>query len=315
MVDSSLGNVRSGAVAALEDERAAPGERAGAASARAAEGTVAILFSERADPERYVISKLAEHWRADGLRVHYLLGTRRFVPADVLILHVDLSVLPEAVTRFAERYPRVVNRHVRDIRKRTFSTLLVERREDYAGPVIVKSNYNFGGGPESGGHPSPLARLYHRGRRLYFRLVTGDWAYRIYPSSAAVPAPIWHDPHFVVERFLPERRGADYAVRTYHCFGERESFFLLTSPRPIVKSGPETRIWPLEPDARLSALRRQLRLEYGKLDYVLVDGEPVVLDVNKTIGLTDYLTHEPCLEQARRERARAIYEFLERPPA
>jgi hypothetical protein len=63
--------------------------------------TVAILFSEHANPERYVISKLAGYWRSEGLRVHYLLGTRLHVPADVLILQVDLSVLPGSALRFA----------------------------------------------------------------------------------------------------------------------------------------------------------------------------------------------------------------------
>jgi hypothetical protein len=272
--------------------------------------TVAILFSESSDPERYVIAKLAEYWRAEGVRVHYLRGTRLYVPADVLILHVDLSVLPASVLRFASGYPRVINRHVRDIRKRTFSTLLVERRGAYSGPVIVKSNFNFGGGPESGGHPLRVMRAYHRARRIYFRLLTGDWCYRIYASPSEVPAPIWHDSQLVVEKFLPERRGDDYAVRTYHCFGDRDSFFLLTSPEPIVKGGPATRIHPLEPDPRLRVLRRKLDLDYGKIDYLLVDGEPVMIDVNKTIGLTDWLSDDSSVESARRERARAIYDFL-----
>jgi hypothetical protein len=272
--------------------------------------TVAILFSEHADPERYVISKLAGYWRAEGLRVHYLFGTRLYVPADVLILHVDLSVLPGSALRFARRYPRVINQHVRDIRKRTFSTLMLERDTSYAGPVIVKSNLNCAGVAEAGGHPYRVARVYHRTRRLYFRLLTGAWSYRLYDSPSEVPRVIWGDSNLVVEKFLPERRGEDYAVRTYHCFGERDSFFLLTSPEPIVKSGPATRIHPLEPDPRLRELRRGLSLDYGKIEYVLADGEPVVIDVNKTIGLTDWLNDDPCIETARRERAAAIHDFL-----
>lgn len=272
--------------------------------------SVAILFSEHGQPERYVVSKLARYWREDGIVVHYLRGTRAFVPADVLFLHVDLSVLPADVLSFAQQYPLVINQHVRDIRKRTFSTLMVPRGGAYRGPVIVKSNFNFGGSPESGGHPSLLFRQYHRARRVYFRLLTGSWGYHIYASPKDVPAPIWCDPGLVVERFVPERLGSDYAVRTYHCFGERDSFFLLSSPEPIVKSGPDTRMHPLAPDPRLRALRRKLKLDYGKIDYVVANGEPVVLDLNKTIGLTDRLANDPDLEDARRERARAIYDYL-----
>jgi len=274
------------------------------------QSSVAILFSEHEEPEQYVISRLARYWREDGIAVHYLRGTRDFVPADVLFLHVDLSVLPAEVTSFAQRYPVVINQHVRDIRKRTFSTLMVSRHGGYDGPVIVKSNFNFGGSPESGKHPSRAHRLYHRARRVYFRLLTGSWAYRIYSSPRHVPAPIWCDPNLLVERFVPERVGQEYAVRTYHCFGERESFYLLTSPEPIVKSGPATRMHPLEPDPRLREYRRKLKLDYGKIDYVLADGEPVVLDLNKTIGLTAHFADDPEVERARRERARAIHDFL-----
>jgi hypothetical protein len=272
--------------------------------------SVAILFSEQDDPDRYVISKLARYWRQDGLSVRYLFGTRDHVPADVLIIHIDLSVLPKQVLQFAARYSQVLNHHVRDIRKRTYSTLILGRPSDHAGPVIVKSNLNFGGSPESGRHPIRLLRLYHRARRVYFRLLTGAWGYRIYPRAEQVPALIWNDPYLVVEKFVPERVGDEFAVRTFHCFGERDSFFLITSPDPIVKSGPSTRIHPLEPDPRLRILRRKLQLDYGKIDYVLADGEPVVLDINKTIGLTDRFADDPEIERARRERARAIYDYL-----
>jgi hypothetical protein len=272
--------------------------------------SVAILFSEHEEPEQYVVSRLARYWREDGIEVFYLRGTRSFVPADVLFLHVDLSVLPAGVSQFAQRYPVVINQHVRDIRKRTYSTLMVSREDRYDGPVIVKSNFNFGGSPESGKHPSRAHRFYHRARRVYFRLLTGSWGYHIYPSVTHVPVPIWCDPNLLVERFVPERVGRQYAVRTYHYFGERESFFLLTSPEPIVKSGPETRMHPIEPDPRLRAFRRRLKLDYGKIDYVLADGEPVVLDLNKTIGLTERFADDPEVERARRERASAIHDFL-----
>jgi len=104
---------------------------------------VAILFSEHAAPERYVISKLADYWRQDGLLVDYLFETTRFVPADVLMLHVDLSVLPRRILSFASRYPRVINQHVSDIRKRTFSTLIVPRPSEHAGPVIECTDYTY----------------------------------------------------------------------------------------------------------------------------------------------------------------------------
>ena len=127
---------------------------------------------------------------------------------------------------------------------------------------------------------------------------------------AMVPALVWLDPYLLVEKFVPERVDVRYAVRTYHCFGEHESCFLLTSPHPLVKSGPETETQELEPDPRLRTIRRGLGLDYGKIDYVLVDDTPVILDVNKTVGLSRHFVDDPIVAQARRERARAIHEYL-----
>ncbi|HWO11540.1 MAG TPA: hypothetical protein VNN80_18730 [Polyangiaceae bacterium] len=279
-------------------------------SVQRSQRSVAILFSEHDQPDGYVISRLADYWRQDGLRVEYLFGTERYVPADVLLLHVDLSVLPDDVLEFASRYPLVINRHARDIRKRTFSRLLVERRGAYAGPVIVKSNLNFGGEPESGRHPNPLLRLYHRARRGCFGLLTGHASYRIYPSKEQVPAPIWLDPDLIVERFIPERRGDAFALRTYHYLGERDSFFLCTSSEQIIKGSSTIRVDPLLPEPRLITMRRELRLDYGKIDYVQLEGEPIILDINKTVGLTTQSTEDPLLVTARRERAQGIYDFL-----
>ena len=69
---------------------------------------IAILFHSR-DQElelaRYGISHIAKHWTDDGHEVINLFGTEKFVPADALILHVNLSVVPTEYSDFAEQYP------------------------------------------------------------------------------------------------------------------------------------------------------------------------------------------------------------------
>lgn len=57
-----------------------------------------------------------------------------------------------------------------------------------------------------------------------------------------------------------------------------------------------------EPPSELVALRRAMQMEYGKLDYAVVDGEVVVYDVNKT----------PSFGALAPERARAILGDLAR---
>src|SRR5436853_5983452 len=91
---------------------------------------IAVLFHERQSEEQvrlYAIHHLADVWRADGGEVLYVFGVREHVPADVLVVHVDLSVVPDEYLEFAGRYPAAINGKVRDIRKSTFSTLRVTR--------------------------------------------------------------------------------------------------------------------------------------------------------------------------------------------
>jgi hypothetical protein len=69
---------------------------------------VAILFHARErhfGPAGYLVHHLAELWRQDGLEVVYLYGTDRFVPADLVLVHVGPSVVPEPYLEFAARYP------------------------------------------------------------------------------------------------------------------------------------------------------------------------------------------------------------------
>src|SRR5437773_8137385 len=113
--------------------------------------TIAILFHEnnrKHDLSSYAIAFLAEFWRQDGNRVRYLFGTRKFVPADLLLVHVDLSVVPDEYLEFASRYPIALNSGVKDIRKSQISTNLVKQGDAYSGKVIVKTNLNFEGSPE-----------------------------------------------------------------------------------------------------------------------------------------------------------------------
>ncbi|HRK69512.1 MAG TPA: hypothetical protein PKY73_18325, partial [Hyphomonas sp.] len=42
---------------------------------------------------------------------------------------------------------------------------------------------------------------------------------------------------------------------------------------------------PFTPHPRLIEMRRKLSLDYGKIDYVMVDGAPFIFDANKTMGL------------------------------
>src|SRR5438876_1674546 len=134
--------------------------------------TIGILFHEKNRKRHlsgYAITFLAEFWSQDGHRVHYLFGTRKFVPADLLLVHVDLSVVPDEYLEFASRYPIALNSDVKDIRKSQISTNLVKQDDVYSGKVIVKTDLNFGGSPERilRRHRSPWRRLASRFARAH----------------------------------------------------------------------------------------------------------------------------------------------------
>ena len=109
---------------------------------------IVIIFHEQQRHwavDRYLISKMADLWHEDGLEVRYVFGVDEFVHADLAILHVDLSVVPEEYLELASRYPITLNGRVRDIRKSSFSKNLLAPHDDFNGKVIVKTDLNHGG--------------------------------------------------------------------------------------------------------------------------------------------------------------------------
>ena len=288
---------------------------------------IAILWHERdrrRDLAQYAITHLADLWRADGHEVHSIFGTERFAAADIVIVHVDLSVVPARYLEFAARFPIAVNGRVQDIRRSRFSRNLVQRGEAYAGPVIVKSNANHAGAPERARSSLGLTTLRWRLRRrlatIHRRpaheapIFSTPLDYRIFDCAARVPESWFDNPELVVERFLPERVGERYAVRNYQFLGNRWTCSRMLAPDPIVNAYTQVGTEPVDVHPEIEALRHQLGFEYGKFDYVIHDGRPVLLDANKTTGAAG-LPLTPELVAGRRHRAEGLYSFFAPPVA
>ncbi|MGH8105869.1 MAG: hypothetical protein ACREO2_06105, partial [Arenimonas sp.] len=97
---------------------------------------IAVLFHEKdtlQSAERYVVHGLAAHWKSDGHQVDYIFGIRDFRPADLILVHVDLTIVPEEYFEFANRYPIVLNGKVNDIRKSAYSKQLLKNGDSYEG--------------------------------------------------------------------------------------------------------------------------------------------------------------------------------------
>lgn len=248
-----------------------------------------------------------------GLSVQVVTERDAYAAADVALLHVDLSVIPEACERMAQRYPRVINGSVLDIRKRRVSRQLVTRGSPGGGPVIVKTDRNHCGWPELEyrAQRSSGARLLDRtvGRsasRAWLARVEAmrpwRWTrllpdYPVYPDAAAVPNGVWRNRELVVERFVCERSGQDYVCRHWLFFGDTEICRRTVSPDAMVKlGGPPTRLHEPVPEA-LRAIRRELGFDYGKFDFGIVDGHVVLYDTNRTPGANrDSAVHAETLD-------------------
>lgn len=235
----------------------------------------------------YLMNRMVDLWRASDREVVVLKGTGRFEPADMLIMHINLTVVPDEYLAFAARYPKVINGLARDISKRNISANLVGRRDAHAGSVIVKTNRNYGGHPEHIYLPPTIPRRIRNKLQRFLPWSLADNleadAYPIYSSRREVPRLVWYNPHLVVEKYLPEREGDYYALRMWVFFGEREVSLRVLSPHPIVKAANIVhREYGLEIPDVLRNMRKKLGFDYGKFDYGVVDGQCVLYDANRT---------------------------------
>ena len=267
-----------------------------------------LLHARDSNAERraYQIWGLADIWRSWGIEVVVGRGTDRFVEADVVVNHVDLTVVPEPYVRHMARYPVAINGRCTDTSKRLVSRNLVRPGDGWDGPVIVKTDRNFGGELERLVLQSRAGRLWDD---LRVRLSRRPWRvrrwlstreYAVFESTAAVPEDVWSNPHFVVERFLPEREGGLYALRTLTLFGDRWICRRRVSASPVIKSGSAIRSEEVEPHPEVFEAARRLALDRGKVDYVVHGGRAVVLDANRTNTMGRTMTPQRVRETMER---------------
>jgi hypothetical protein len=238
----------------------------------------------------YVIHLLADEWRARGIPVEVADSISEPTGSDVLVFpHLDLTVTPPRLGEQLSRCARVLNRAVSDISKRAISRQLVSSPDEYDGPVIVKTNLNFGGWPES-------RLLANRGGEVARQLDSAwkevPWTvsgmirceqYPIYDDPRKVPPRVWRNDRLVVEKFLPEREGEFYCLRQYIFLGQSEINTRSISADPRVKSRGVVRREILEETPpQVRAFREKLGFDYGKFDYVLHGDDVIIFDVNRT---------------------------------
>ncbi|HEV8389749.1 MAG TPA: hypothetical protein VGQ35_07890 [Dongiaceae bacterium] len=254
----------------------------------------------RSDPRNYWLQAISDCWVESGIRVSLIHDPETRIDADLAILHVDLTIVPRDYLACVRRFAVTVNAEVSDISKRAISANLLRRRDRYDGPVIVKTDRNCAGDPEmllakigwKSREPGDFIRSAHahfkekyirarRRRRHGSKRAFLD--YPVYASMAEVPDAVWVDNDLVVERFLPERIDGQYCVRTWLFFGDQDRHAIFYSHDPVIKSHNIVGYKRLsEVPEELRQIRRELKFDFGKFDYTMVDGRPVLFDANRT---------------------------------
>ncbi|MFO0857846.1 MAG: hypothetical protein U0640_10870 [Phycisphaerales bacterium] len=242
------------------------------------------------DHSGYLLPRIMPVWQKQGIRFQVIKNlSQADGRADAAINHIDLTRIPHEYNAIFARYPVVINARPRDISKRVISRHLVTKSDAYEGPVIVKTDRNCGGIKEAevarnAGVLRKYARSLHRRLPWYLRNELPGKKYPLFESKHDVPWPVWHNPALVVEQYLNEHHEGVNWLRTWHFFGDRETLALRWANHHIVAQPHLLGAKFVSPDIppEIRALRHELGFDFGKFDFAVVNGTPVLYDTNRT---------------------------------
>lgn len=236
------------------------------------------LLLRRGSP--YLLFDVLQDLKRRGHSVRIQQGPSKTQDADIAVLHVDATLTPADHVAYAKRFPFCLNVGASDISKRRISGALITERDAWQGPVIVKSDLNNLGIPETllnrrskrAGKPPPFPHL------------PTLQPYQVYGSPSELPEGIFESDDLVVEKFIPEREPDGFAARFWVFCGERERCTRYVSPNGLVKASETIRREPVRVPDEMRERRRELGFDYGKFDFVMHEGRAILLDANKTPG-------------------------------
>lgn len=244
----------------------------------------------------FALLDAADIWRERGHQFRVVRGLPGpgWSPGDVCVVHVDLTRTPRAYLDVAASYPVAINARFLDNSKRVVSRDLVTPGDGYDGPVIVKSDLNYGGSPERVMARRTSGVLARKAASLRQRL---PWTlrseiqpkdYRVYERREQVPRSVWWNRHLVVERYFTEQAEDMYWLRSWVFLGDRGFVRYCGSDHPVIKA-ERVRVRRMASDESPADLpdlvrtrRAELRMDYGKIDFIVHDGQAHVIDANRT---------------------------------
>ena len=249
------------------------------------------------DGSKYTINSLLTVWRQMGLSVLFQSGLPplRGMDADIAVNHVCSTATPARYLRYLSRYPTVLNGGLVDTSKQLYNSDLLSAGDAYDGPVIVKTTLNSGGANEHK-QAARLSRyfgaLLRAPRRVFApashwgttaRVKSRD--YPVYDRPSLVPPEVWTNPNLLVQKFQPELEGDGlYRLRSWYLLGDQGFHVVTVAKQPIVKGVNIVDRWVANDGTptELTEVRKKMRVDYGRFDYVMVGGKGVVYEINRT---------------------------------
>jgi len=101
-----------------------------------------------------------------------------------------------------------------------------------------------------------------------------------------------------------------YHLRMALILGDRVRCVRITANHAVIKASLSVHSEDIEPHPAVADWRQRFHLDYGKVDYVVHDGEAILLDVNKTIGTTGSYRDSETLNATRRYLAQGLYTYI-----
>ncbi|RWE47998.1 hypothetical protein [Mesorhizobium sp.] len=239
--------------------------------------------------EGYAIQSLLPGLEQAGLKVRVLDRPPRTARAPAALLHVDLTTLPDPYRDVAGLYERAINGRALSIHRYLYSSLRVEEGDAHPGPVIVKTVLNSQGRPEL--HWQKQRNAWTRGAHLVRKIIEPGYKqrmcppYRVYETIGQVPAQVWRDERLMVEKFAFDSLDLPIVKHRYMFLLDAEVNMrqtyndILCAGSKIVRNEIGD---PVPPE--VIEVRNQLHLDFGAIDYFIVDGKGIVVDANKTPG-------------------------------
>ncbi len=279
--------------------------------------TILIVSHKNGRPlqdSRYVIRYLMNQWQEQGFTVRFAYGTRKKIHADIVINHVDLTVTPKEYIRYFRSYSQKINSGVTDISKSIISSCILKPGENYTGPVIIKTNNNCGGEKDKRASSiiskiknGFLNRMNRNCSILPFSdlkesndhdiKTPGYWKhvktlnndnYPIFDCVNQLPGTVWGNKHLVVEKFMPELDDdGKFICRYMYFLGDRSFCVVTKSEKPVAKSRIiDRQILPGPGPDELITFCKNFKMDYGRLDYTIVNNRIYLFDANRTPGFS-----------------------------